>query len=190
MAATVHVSRLGDLLRQRRLSVPKLQGRLAARGYPTSRGALDRLASDEPIEEIRLSVVRPILRELGVPFEAVFEEIDADELAARRQRHAQARALARAVGRPGAADGAGPAGEVPTEELRSVIARAAAELARSHPGLVDARGRVRRRALEAALRERLGDGGALTGEAYDRLIAPGLSAPGGAALATDLAVLC
>lgn len=60
-----------------------------------------------------------------------------------------------------------------------------AELARSHPGLVDARGRVRRRALEAALRERLGDAGALTGEAYDRLVAAGLSAPGGAALRSD-----
>src|SRR6266508_3221666 len=117
MAATVHVSRLGDLLRQRRLSVPKLQGRLAARGYPMSRGALVRLASDEPIEEIRLSVVRPILRELDVPFEAVFEEIDADELAARRQRHARARALARAIGRPRPVDGAGPAGDEPTEEL-------------------------------------------------------------------------
>ena len=57
------------------MSVPKLQDRLAARGYPMSRGALVRLASDEPIEEIRLSVVRPILRELQVPFEAVFEEM-------------------------------------------------------------------------------------------------------------------
>ena len=186
MAATVHVSRLGDLLRQRRLSVPKLRGRLAARGYPMSRGALVRLASDEPIEEIRLSVVRPILRELGVPFEAVFEEIDADELAARRERQARARALARAVGRAAGAGGGDPAREEPTDELRRVVARAAAELARSHPGLVDARGRIRRRVLEAALRERLGGAGALTGEAYDRLTAAGLSAPGGAALTSDL----
>jgi hypothetical protein len=42
------------------------------------------------------------------------------------------------------------------EEIRRVIARSAAEIARSHPELVDARGRIRRRALEAALRERLG----------------------------------
>ena len=65
-----------------------------------------------------------------------------------------------------------------------MIAGAAAELARSDPGLVDARGRVRRRALEAALRERLGDRGALTGEAFDLRAAPGLSGPSGAAWRT------
>jgi hypothetical protein len=178
MPATVHVSRLGDLLRQRRLNVPRLQKRLAAQGHSLSRGALVRLASDEPIEEIRLSVVRPILRELDVPFEAVFEEIGADELAARREQHARARALAREVGRGEEAARAGAAGDESTEELREVIARSTAELARSHPELVDRRGRIRRRVLEALLRERLGDRGSLTGQEYDRLVTAGPSAAG------------
>src|SRR5438270_697447 len=92
--ATAYVSRIGKALEAKHLTISRLRERLAVRGYRVSRGAVTRLVSDEPIEEIRLSVVRPILEELGITFESAFDQIEPGAIDARRKARTDANRLA------------------------------------------------------------------------------------------------
>src|SRR5438876_2129330 len=94
MGPAVYVSRIAEALEAKHLTVPRLRERLAARGYRVSRGALTRLVSDEPIEEIRLSVIRPVLDELDLTFESAFAQIDPGVVDAHRQARFEANRLA------------------------------------------------------------------------------------------------
>src|ERR1700736_2892854 len=110
MKTGVYVSRLGWVLRDRKLPVSELRRRLGQRGHTVSRGALDRLMSERPLRTVDLDVLMPGL-----------EELDADRL---------------------------------ERELR-----------RAHPELFDARGRLRQRALERLLLERVAGQQILEGDA-------------------------
>jgi transcriptional regulator with XRE-family HTH domain len=150
LVAVAYVSRIGELLRARGLTVSELHRRLTAEGETISRTALDRLASDRPVADAHLAALLPVLRVLDVPIEEAFRPVDAEEAARRRRvRAATARLL-----RPGravqGADSISPEAEAALDEA---IARAAAALRARRPDLFDRRGRPRKRAIARMLAE-------------------------------------
>jgi hypothetical protein len=182
----VYVSRIGRVLEARHLSVPRLRERLAARGHSISRGALARLVSDEPIEEIRLSVIRPVLDELGLSFEQAFDEVCPADFERQRLNRSRARSLAglsdfdlasASTSEATAAD--------PTNELREVIARSLKKIQSTHPEIVDQRGRIRRRALAKAIEKQLEDKATLSSDEYSQIVAAGLDLPISSTLLRD-----
>jgi hypothetical protein len=182
----VYISRIGEALEARHLTISRLQERLAARGIRVSRGALTRLASDEPIEEIRLSVIGPVLDELRLTFESAFDQVDPTDVDARRRVRSQAKTLAGLTTSNAPEKDAGtPAPIDPREELRTVVARSLDQLKATYPDIVDRRGRVRRRALAKAIEKQLGGTRPLTSDEYSRVIAPGLTSSGSATLLRD-----
>ena len=170
---TVVVSTIGPALRRRGIRVAELQRRLAERGIHVSRGALDRLASDQPLRSVKFDLLLPVLEELGITLGEPFVALPSDELERRQTAHALARETAQ-----GLAHGQLPsaAAQVLVDEADQVdeamIERLDRQLRRDHPEAFDARGRLRRRALTRVLAQRFG-GLRLSGEQVDEVIARG-----------------
>jgi hypothetical protein len=154
MPDTVIIPRLRRLLAERNLALDELHRRLTARGGAPSRATLARLAQEKPIRTIRIDSVLPVMEELEVAFEALFEALPrADwekKQAANGEAHAAAGALVR--GRAGRRNRA----ENAEAETDAVIARLEQDLRTSSPELFDDRGRLRKRALVSRLTERFG----------------------------------
>jgi hypothetical protein len=173
--ATVVVSTIGTALRQRGIGVGELRRRLAQRGIHVSRGALDRLASDQPIKSVNFDLLLPVLEELGMTLGETFVAVPGEEL----ERQQAARVVANQTvqslvnGRPGLA-AAAPANsaDVADEEM---VQRLDRQLRREHPEAFDARGRLRKRALTRALASRFG-ALRLDGQQVDAVIATGRKA--------------
>ena len=173
---SVVVSTIGDALRERGIGVSELQRRLAARGVHVSRGALDRLASDQPLRSVNFDLLLPVLEELGITLGAPFRLLPHQELDQQRAARSLARQATRAL-----ANGT-PAGATVDAMLAQVdqvdeetSAHAEALLRRQHPEAFDARGRLRKRALARALAGRFGNG-RLSREQVDAVIAAGRAA--------------
>ncbi len=163
MATGVYVSRLGWVLRDRKLPVSELRRRLGQRGHAVSRGALDRLMSERPLRTVDLDVLMPVLEELDVEFRAAFEQVPAAVAEAQLAGQPVARQVARQLGRRQALAAA-------DAELRVAGERLEIELRETHPELFDARGRLRQRALERLLMERVGGQQILEGDALRALL--------------------
>jgi transcriptional regulator with XRE-family HTH domain len=157
--AVAYVSRIGELLRARGLTVSELQRRLAEDGETVSRTALDRLASDQPVADAHLAALMPVLRLLDVPVEEAFRPVNAAEADRRRRARAAAARLLRS-GRPPADAGISPEADTALDE---VIARASATLRVRRPDLFDRRGRPRKRAIARMIAEAV-PGGRYAGE--------------------------
>ena len=99
MKTGVYVSRLGGVLRDRKLPVSELRRRLGQRGHTVSRGALDRLMSERPLRTVDLDVLMPVLEELDVEFRAAFEHVPAAAVEAQLARQPVVRQAARMLGR-------------------------------------------------------------------------------------------
>jgi hypothetical protein len=170
---TVVLSTIGAALRQRGIGVGELRRRLAQRGIHVSRGALDRLASDQPLKSVNFDLLLPVLEELGMTLGEPFVALPGDEL----ERQHAARAVANetvhslANGHPTSAAAAAlvDSADLADEEMVDRLDR---QLRREHPEAFDARGRLRKRALTRALATRFG-GLRLTGEQVDAVIATG-----------------
>jgi Cro/C1-type HTH DNA-binding domain len=163
MKTGVYVSRLGWVLRDRKLPVSELRRRLGQRGHTISRGALDRLMSERPLRTVDLDVLMPVLEELDVEFRAAFEHLPAAAVEAQLAGQPVARRAARTLGRRQALAAA-------DAELRDAADRLEGELRRAHPELFDARGRLRQRALERLLLERVAGQQILEGDALRALL--------------------
>jgi transcriptional regulator with XRE-family HTH domain len=179
MAATVFVSRLRDELAARGVTVAELRRRLEQRGVRVSRGALDRIVSDDPIDAVHLSSLFPILEELDLDFSSAFAQVDAArarEISARRDAIA---GLADRIYRDRAGNGTSSVQtREPDAALREQIQHSLAFLKEHEPALyatlVDRRGRLRRKALSRVLRERLGNQGEGTKAEFIALSTTGL----------------
>jgi hypothetical protein len=162
MSDTVFVSRLGRVLRGRRMRVADLQRRLHERGHPVSRGALDRLMSERPVHTVDLDVLMPVLEELNVDFASAFARVPTETAealeSARPEARDTARRLAREVRRKRLAEA--------DAELDDVADRLERELKDSHPELFDARGRLRQRVLSRLLLEQFGGKRVLSGQEF------------------------
>jgi hypothetical protein len=163
MTTGVYVSRLGWVLRDRKLPVSELRRRLGRRGHAVSRGALDRLMSERPLRTVDLDVLMPVLEELNVEFRAAFEHVPIETTAAQLAGQPLARRAARQLGRRQALAAA-------DAELGGAADRLEDELRRKHPELFDARGRLRQRALERLIMERVGGQQVLEGDALRTLL--------------------
>jgi hypothetical protein len=144
MSGAVVVSNIGAALRRHGMRVSDLQRRLERRGVKVSRTTLDRLtASDRPLVSVNFAVLVPVLEELNLTLGdslAVVPEADvARTLADQRTARAAVRTLG--VGESAQASGA-------KDRM--------AELRRRHPEAFDARGRLRKRELTAAVLADLG----------------------------------
>lgn len=159
--AVAYVSRIGELLRARGLTVSELHRRLTAEGEVVSRTALDRLASDRPVADAHLAALLPVLRLLDLPIEEAFRPVDTEEAERRRRvRDAAARLLRPRRAARDAAVGISPEADAALDE---VIARASAALRARRPDLFDRRGRPRKRAIARMLAEAV-QGGRYAGE--------------------------
>jgi transcriptional regulator with XRE-family HTH domain len=158
--AVAYVSRIGELLRARGLSVSELHRRLTAEGEVVSRTALDRLASDRPVSDAHLAALLPVLRVLDVPIEDAFRPVDTEEAERRRRVRAATTRLLRPKRPARDAAGVSPEAEAALDE---VIVRASAALRARRPDLFDRRGRPRKRAIARMLAEAT-QGGRYAGE--------------------------
>jgi hypothetical protein len=152
MPADAYVSLIGQQLRERGMSVSDLHRQLAGAGHRVSRAALDHLVTDQPIRNVNLSVLVPVLDLLALPPHDAFRPVDPEEAAARRRARAARRAVLRAVKqarRTGLSDEAASAYD-------DAVALAARALRPTHPELFDKRGRPLRRKIAAYLAERAG----------------------------------
>lgn len=173
---TVVVSTIGPTLRRRGIGVAELQRRLAQRGIHVSRGALDRLASDQPLRSVNFDLLLPVLEELGITLGEPFVALPSDELERRQTAHALARETAQGLahGQPPSAAAQALVDEADHVD-EAMIEQLDRQLRRDHPEAFDARGRLRRRALTRALAQRFG-GLRLSGEQVDEVIARGRQA--------------
>ena len=105
----------------------------------------------------------PVLEELDVEFRAAFEHLPAAAVEAQLAGQPVARRAARTLGRRQALAAA-------DAELRDAADRLEGELRRAHPELFDARGRLRQRALERLLLERVAGQQILEGDALRALL--------------------
>jgi hypothetical protein len=154
------------------MGVAELQRRLAERGIRVSRGALDRLASDQPLRSVNFDLLLPVLEELGITLGEPFVALPSDELERRQTAHALARETAQSLAHgqpPSAALGLVDEADQVDEAM---IERLDQQLRRDHPEAFDARGRLRRRALTRVLAQRFG-GLRLSGEQVGEVIAMG-----------------
>lgn len=148
--AVAYVSRIGELLRTRGMTVAELQRRLAEQGAAVSRTAIDRLASDKPVVDAHLAALLPVLRLLDVRIEDAFRPVDAAEAERRRGVRAAATRLKRARG--SSTDDAGISPEA-AAALDEAIGRASTALRTRRPDLFDRRGRPRKRAIARTIAE-------------------------------------
>jgi hypothetical protein len=154
MADTVVVPRLRTILAERQLPLDELHRRLVARGDAPSRATLGRLAQDKPVQTIRVESVVPILEELSLPLDALFEVISRADWERRQTANGQAHAAAGALARRrGSRRNRIAEAEAETDAL---IARLERDLRTQSPELFDNRGRLRKRALVSQLTERFG----------------------------------
>jgi hypothetical protein len=153
MADLVVIPRLRRVLKERHLALDELHRRLLARDDAPSRAALARLARERPIRVIRIDTVTPVMEELSVPFEALFESVPRAEWERRQLANGQARAVAAALVDSNGRDGRTARADAETD---AAIARIERELRARSPELFDDRGRLRKRALVARLVERIG----------------------------------
>lgn len=175
MATVQYVSRIREEMRARDVTVSDLHRRLADRGIHVSRGALDRIASDQPITEVSLLVVMPVLEEIGLRFEDAFRRVDDDERIAREEARARAARIVdhlRSTGKlstrepkPG-----GESADTRVPELEQAIGHARKLLRARHPELFDGRGRLRHRAFQRMLQERFADHRQAAEEEYAALV--------------------
>jgi hypothetical protein len=165
---TVFVSRLGRVLRERRLQVGELQRRLRQRGHPISRGALDRLMSERPVHTVELDVLVPVLEELEVDFQAAFARVPSEVVVQQEASRPAAREAARRLVQQSRRQRLAEA----DAELDAVAERLEDDLRRSHPELFDRRGRLRQRALSQLLLEQFGGKQVVGGEELRRLFEP------------------
>ncbi len=172
----VVVSTIGAVLRRRGIGVGELRQRLARRGIRVSRGALDRLASDQPLKSVNFDLLVPVLEELGLTLGKPFIAVPSQEL---QRQHAAREAANETVdslanGYPTSAalaslvDAADQADE-------AMIERVDRQLRLDHPEAFDARGRLRKRVLTRALTSRFG-GLRLNAEQVDSVLATGRDA--------------
>jgi hypothetical protein len=134
------------------MSVSDLHRQLAGAGHRVSRAALDHLVTDQPIRNVNLSVLVPVLDLLALPPGDAFRPVDPEEAAARRRSRAARREVLRAVRQ---ARGTGLSAEA-ASAYDDAIALAARALRPTHPHLFDKRGRPLRRKLAAYLAEQAG----------------------------------
>jgi len=172
----VVVSTIGDALRRRGIGVSELRRRLATRGVHVSRGALDRLASDQPLRSVNFDLLLAVLEELGLTLGAPFRTLPPQELDQQRAARALARQATRDLANGRTASTAVGAALDPIDQVdEETSARAEALLRRQHPEAFDTRGRLRKRALARALASRFGSK-RLSREQVDAVIAAGRAA--------------
>ncbi len=137
---TVVVSTIRTALRERGMGVGELQRRLGDRGIRVSRGALDRLASDRPLEAVNFELLVPVLEELGITLREPFMALPSGEHEPLRRALALAVQTARrlAAGQTEAAEAA-PIDEA-NEADADMADRFGALLRRWDPEVFDSRG--------------------------------------------------
>ena len=150
MSGAVVVSKIGAALRRHGMRVSDLQRQLERRGVKVSRTTLDRLtASDRPLVSVNFAVLVHVLEELNLTLSDSLAVVPEAEVAQMQANQQTARAAVRelAVGEPAQAVDDSRAAQA---EDRMV------ELRERHPEAFDARGRLRKRQLVAAVLADLG----------------------------------
>lgn len=97
MTGGVVVYTIGEAPRARGPRVSELRRRLAERGVRISRGTLDRLASDQPVKQINVTLLLPVLDEVGMSISDSLRVVDPVDLTERRARLSGAQREARTV---------------------------------------------------------------------------------------------
>ena len=152
MLGTVVIPRLRRVLAERSLALDELHRRLLARGDAPSPATLARLCEEKPIRTIRVDTVLPVMEELAISLDVLFETVPRAEWQHRQRANRQAFATAGVLvrRRPDLRSRRAPV----EAETEAVIARLEQELRANSPELFDDRGRFRKRALVARLAER------------------------------------
>ena len=178
---TGYKSRIGEILRERRMPVSELQRRLRERGTAVSRGALDHLVAVRPgnktLRRVDLRILCSILDELNIDHREALVPVSeetisvpsfasvrplVEELAARHAAKAQLQSRRVATG-------------AAREAITDMSAGLLSELQSHHPEVFDMRGRLRKRRLADVIRERLGP--ELTSEGLLELSGPSQTRP-------------
>jgi hypothetical protein len=150
MSGAVVVSKIGAALRRHGMRVSDLQRRLERRGVKVSRTTLDRLtASDRPLVSVNFAVLVPVLEELNLTLGDSLAVVPEAEVAQMQANQQTARAAVRdlAVGAPA---------QVVDDSRAAQAEDRMVELRERHPQAFDARGRLRKRQLVAAVLADLG----------------------------------